>query len=304
MGSQLSTPPSAGVVDSEIARQAARQHGVMTRAQLLHVGLTEHAIDHRLQRGRLVAIHRGVYAIGHLPSSLLARATAAVLACGPGTAISHRTAALMREIIKRWKGPVEVIARREHRLEGVIVHRSRTLTRRDVRRLHGIPVTTPARTVLDLADVLDDRALTRAVNDARVKRLLTLEDLAAQLARSPGRRATRRLRPFIDARHGPTKSTLEDDFLRFVDRFGLPVPLINDEVAGYEVDAVWPDQRLVVELDTIDYHGHEAAFERDRDKDANLLAAGYATVRVTGQRLNTTPDREAARLHALLTARS
>ncbi len=248
-------------------------------------------------------MHRGVYGIGHLPSSLLARATAAVLACGPGTAISHRTAGLLRKMIKRWDGPVEVIARGNHRLEGVIVHRSCTLAHRDVRRLHGIPVTTPARTLLDLADVLDDRALARAVNEGRVLRLVTLDDLAVLLDRSPGRRAARRLRPFVAVRNGPTRSGLEDAFIKFIERYNLPRPKINDEVAGYEVDAVWPDQRLIVELDTLDYHGHEAAFERDRDKDANLLAAGYATVRVTGYRLDQTPEREAARLHALLAAR-
>ncbi len=226
-----------------------------------------------------------------------------MLACGPGTAISHRTAALMREIIKRWNGPIEVIARAQHRLEGVIVHRSRTLTHRDVSRHQAVPVTTPARTLLDLADVLDDRALARAVNEARVLRRVTLDDLAVQLDRSPGRRATGRLRRFVDLRDGPTRSTLEDDFLRFVERFDLPRPEVNQKIAGHEVDALWRDQRLIVELDTRDYHGHEQAFERDRDKDADLLAAGYATVRVTGPRLDESPAREADRLRALLATR-
>ena len=182
------------------------------------------------------------------------------------------------------------------------VHCTRTLTSRDVTIHFGIPVTTVARTLLDLAGVLDDKALARAVNEAQLKCHLRLDELAALLARSPGR-ATGRLRTFVDRDDAPTRSAFEDAFLAFVDRFGLPRPEVNQDVAGYEVDALWPEHKLIVELDSRAYHDSGQPFERDRDKDADLLAAGYPVVRVTWRRLAHAPALEARRLSVLLAAR-
>ena len=148
-----------------------------------------------------------------------------------------------------------------------------------------------ARTLLDLADILDDRALARAVNEAYVLRLTTPTRLAAMLERSPGRR-TARLAPHTAAAR-PTRSTLEDDVLHFAKRHGLPAPQVNQWIAGYEVDVVWREQRLVVELDGFDVHATRRAFERDRERDADLLGAGFSTVRVTQRRLAEQPRREA-----------
>jgi Protein of unknown function (DUF559) len=144
------------------------------------------------------------------------------------------------------------------------VHESATLSPRDVTRQFGIPVTTPARTLLDLAPLLDTPSLTRAVNEARLRHKSTLGELAELLDRSPGR-ATRRLKPLVQGVSGPTRSRFEDDFLRFTKRHGLPTPETNQIVAGYEVDALFRDQRLIVELDG---EQHEYAFEEDRDRDA------------------------------------
>ena len=192
---------------------------MVTRPQLLRAGFADTAIFYRVEAGRLIRLHRGVYAVGHRPPSRHARAMAAVLACGPGAVLSHRSAAALWEL-GRWPRAVEVTTPSGHRHEGVLVHRSRTLTRADVTRHYGIPVTTPARTLDDLARVLSPTALTRAVNEARIRHFITRDA----------------------AEPGPTRSVFEDAFLAFVDRHGLPRPEVNQHVAGYEVDMLWRPQ--------------------------------------------------------------
>ena len=173
-------------------------------------------------------------------------------------------------------GPIEVTARGVHRHDGVRVHRSRTLTADDITHNYDIPVTTPARTLHDLARVLDPASLTRAVNDARLSHLIRRDAFES----------------------GPTRSVFEDAFLAFVDRNGLPRPEVNQRIAGYEVDMLWRPQRLVAELDGRAYH--EDTFEEDRERDATLTAAGLRVVRVTWRRLIHQEEREAARFRALL----
>jgi len=220
---------------------------------------------------------------------------AAVLACGADAALSHRSAGALWRIEPRWRAPVEVTAPRDRRHPGIRVHRSRHV---DTTTHHGIRVTTPARTLLDLADVLDDRALARAVNEAYVQRLTTPHDLITLLTRAPGRR-TARLTPHTSAA-GPTRSHLEDEFLRFVKRHRLPTPEVNQRIAGHEVDFVWRAHRLVAELDGYAFHATQNAFERDRERDADLLNAGFSTLRITHTRLKQHAAREAQRLRALL----
>jgi very-short-patch-repair endonuclease len=285
MRREVSTP------DVEAARLAAGQHGYVTRSQLLNAGVSARAIDRRLESGRLVRIHRGVYAVGHVPPSPYARAMAAVLACGPGAVLSHRAAAALWGLI-RWPATREVTAPTDRRMPGVRTHRSRQRT--DVTTHYGIPTTTPARTLLDLAGILDRVSLTRAVNDARLRHLMSGNDLDDLLARSPGR-ATRAFAR--DHPQAPTRSVFEDAFLAFLDRHRLPRPEVNQRVAGYEVDMLWRPQRLVAELDGRAYHED---FEQDRERDADLLAAGLRVVRVTWRRLTGAEQREAARFAALL----
>jgi hypothetical protein len=279
---------------------AARQYGYVTRAQLIACGLDHNGINYRVRVGRLYLRYRGVYAVGHVPVTPHARAMAAVLACGPAAGLGFCWAGALWQLGLRWEGPIDVIARTDRRQKGIRVHRSRTLTPRDVTVHFGIPVTTPARTLLDLATVLDTPSLTRAVNEARLRHKSTLPELRELLTRSPGR-ATKRLRPFVETATGPTRSRLEDDFLAFVAEYGLPTPEVNQVVAGFEVDALWRDQGLVVELDGRGYHEHR--FEEDRDRDATLLSAGLPVLRITPERLRHQPDREAARLKATLAAR-
>jgi very-short-patch-repair endonuclease len=262
---------------------------------LIAFGLDSDTIKYRLGVGRLHLLHRGVYAVGHRPPSPLAKAMAAVLACGPGAVLSHRSAASLWGIRKVWGSPVEVTAPNDRRHPGIRVRhscRAATTTR------HGIPTTTPAQTLLDLADVLDDKALARAVNEAYVLRLTTPRQLAALLIRSPGRRTTR-LTPHTNAAN-PTRSHLEDDFMRFVKRHRLPTPEVNQRIAGHEVDFVWRPCNLVAELDGYEFHSSKGAFESDRERDADLLTEGFRTIRITQARLKRNAAREAKRLRELL----
>ena len=279
---------------------AARQHGVITRQQLVALGLGEGAIEYRVRLGRLCLLHRGVYALAYVPRSPHARSMAAVLTCGAAAVLSHRSAAVLWGFLRSFRGPVEVTAAQTHRRAGVIVHRSRGLTRSDVSRALGIPVTSPVRTLIDLADALDDLALARAVNEARLSRHVRLEQIAERLESAPGRRAVARLRPLIGRGDGPTRSRLEREFLSFCERQGFPRPQVNRRIIGYEVDMLWPAERVVVELDGRWFHDDPGAFERDREKDAALTVAGYRVMRVTWRRLMERPQGEATRLRVLL----
>jgi very-short-patch-repair endonuclease len=283
---QVSTP------DVAAADLAARQHGVVARAQLLALGFDAGAITYRVKAGRLHPVHRGVYAAGHRPPSPLARAMAAVLACGPDALLSHRSAGALWRILPTWPVRSDVTAPTSRRHRGIHVHRS---PHAETTTHYGIRVTTPARTLVDLADVLPPKHLTRALNEAQVQRLISPAELTTLFTRYPGRR-TAQLTP----ERGATKSTLEDDFTRFLKRHRLPLPERNQTIAGHEVDAVYRDHRLVIELDSRQFHATTQAFENDRDRDADLLNAGFPAIRITHHRLKHHATKEATRLREIL----
>lgn len=289
-------------IDESIGRVAARQRGYITRAQLVELGLGAGAIKSRVSMRRLVVVHRGVYALGHAPQAFVDRAYAAVLACGRSAFLSHASAASLWGIYERWWTPFEVIVETARRRPGIRVHRA-ALDRKDVRRHLGIRVTSPARTVFDIAPRLTDKALTRAVNELRIARLLKLEHLAELATRLPRHGGASRVKPLIETSRGPTRSELEDRFASFATRFDLPPFEFNARVAGYEVDVLFPAQRVIVELDGYEFHGTRQAFEKDRERDATTLAAGHRTVRITWERLTEAAEREAARLKAIIAGR-
>jgi len=297
----------AELLDKLIAAVARTQHGYITRSQLLELGLGTGAIDYRIKIGRLIPVYAGVYAVGHLPLGPEARAHAAVLACGAGAVLSHGSAAGLWKYMKYWSPPpYEVTAPTKRRRPGITVHRATTLTRRDITRQLGVPVTSPARTVLDMTPRLGGKQLRRFMRDARLTHTLNRSDLAELLDRHPRHPATKRLEPFLDPRKAgaPTRSEFEDAFIEFARRYGLPVPITNTHVHGYEVDALFATERVIVELDGAEFHLDRDAFESDRDRDAHLLAAGYVTIRITWERLTEHPAREAARLKKILDART
>jgi predicted transcriptional regulator of viral defense system len=288
-------------IDKAIAALARKQHGYVTRRQLLDLGLGRRAIRYRVEVGRLIAVYAGVYAVGHIPLGQEARAHAAVLACGDGTVLSHQSAAALWKYVKDWPTRIEVTAPTDRHRRGITAHRTKTLTRRDIARQLGVPITSPARTVFDMAPrYKTDAALRRFVNDARLTYTLHLSSLAELLARHPRQPATKRLMQFVDKPTGMTRSELEDLFVDFARRYGLPQPTINKRKRRREPDILFPEEGVIVEIDSWKFHGDRGSFERDRDRDADNLADGLLTVRVTEERLTGSPGREAARLLKVL----
>jgi predicted transcriptional regulator of viral defense system len=278
-----------------LAARAARQHRVVSAAQLAQMGFDRNAVDYRVRRGRLFVIHRGVYALGRAGLTRHGHAMAAVLACGPTAVASHHLATALHEFLPSWPNEPEITVTTQRRSRaGIYVHTSRSLAPAQTTRRENIPVTSPARTIVDLADVAGERTIERALAEAEALRQLTRSALAAELLRTPGRRGTAIIRELLRKSHlNRTKRELEEAFIVFIDDTGFPRPKTNARVAGYEVDAIWRDQQLIAELDSWQFHGTRDAFERDRVRDAKLQAHGYRIVRITWRRLEQRSELEA-----------
>jgi hypothetical protein len=290
--------PKARTPDQRVA--AVALHGNVTKRQLLDAGLGRGAIGYRVQIGRLYHVHQGVYSLGRPPKLALERAAAAVLACGDGALLSHRAALALWDL-GSWPALLDVTAPRDVRHRGIRTHHCTTLRSRDGRRRHGIRVTSLARALLDCAPSMTDRTLTRKVNDALRTPHLNRSQLRELVLRCPTHLASRRLASFAEVTQGaPTDSSFEDDFKVFCERYALPRPETNFRLGRYTVDAYFPEHNLIVELDGWDFHKDRDSFERDRERDAEALARGIASIRITWDRLHNTPDREAERLHRIL----
>jgi very-short-patch-repair endonuclease len=290
-------------LDKAIAVLAGRQHGRVARRQLLALGLGTEAIKYRLARSWLHEEYRGVYALGHAAPTREGRWMAAVLAGGPDAKLSHGPAAALWAIRSSGASLIDVTTPRSQRpRRGIRFHRS-PLPEDEVTVHDGIPVTTVPRTLFDLAAVLTPRQLERTLGEAEVLRLWDELSLLDLLQRYPRRHGSRTVRAVLDLREAGatiTRSELEVLFLEFVDRTGLRRPETNQEIEGFEVDCVWRAERAVVELDARSTHATIAAFERDRERDRVLLAAGWRTVRVTWKQLQFAADRLEADLRRLL----
>ena len=270
--------------------------------QLRGLGLTRDAIEGRLKTGRLHRLHRGVYAVGHRNVSGRGRMVAAVLACGDGAVLSHRAAAALWGLRKPYGGAVEVTTPKPRRGNRAIRTYTSMLPFDEVSERDGIPVTTVARTLLDLGRVLKPDQVTRALGEADVLRLTDVAALAGLLERYPRRRGTATLRQLVQERQegeSITHSEMERRFVAFVAKHRLQPPVMNGWVEGYEVDAHWPATRLVVELDSRSFHLTPRAFESDRERDRVLLLAGWRVVRVTWHQLTRKPARLARDLARL-----
>jgi very-short-patch-repair endonuclease len=290
-----------------IAELATRQRGVITRAQLLRIGLTRGAIDHRVKSARLHTLHRGVYLVGHAVQAKGARELAAVLACGRGAVLSHRSAAGLWRLLPDSEGDFDVTVpgRRCESRHGIRVHHVGSLDRRDIRSLGGIPVTAPARTILDLAAVVSSRDLERALAEVHARRLAQRSELVALLARLPRRPGVAAFRPLIESDSAPalTRSEAEERLLALIRAAELPAADVNVRIGGHEVDFLWRNQGLVVEVDGFSFHSSRAAFERDRLRDAELGAQGFRVMRVTWRQIARKPEAVVARIAmALATA--
>ncbi|MFL5885897.1 MAG: DUF559 domain-containing protein [Thermoleophilaceae bacterium] len=229
---------------------------------------------------------------------------AAVLACGPGARLSHRDAAAIWGLLKpnsRRLTEVTTPGKPEGRA-GIEVHRTRSFHPDDCAMVHGIPVTSVARTLLDLAEVVTRRQLERAVDEAERLGLFDLRKIDALCTRSRGRRGVKKLRVVIaDAGEPPaTRTEIEHRFADFCRDAGLPRPAFNVTVKGYEVDAAWTKPKVLVELDSWQFHGGRMSFESDRERDTALQLSRYRVVRVTWRRLTSDPEGLAEDLRGLL----
>ena len=289
-----------------VAALAARQYGVVARRQLLRLGLSSQQIERLIRAGALHPIHRGVYAVGHPRLTREGRWMAAVLAGGPTAVLSHQSAGIHWAVLRPSPlMPQITTATRGRARPGISVHYSQ-LRRDEVTAHNGIPVTTVARTLLDLAAVLDRHRLERALAEAEHRRYADSPSLAELIERHRGRRGLATLRAVLSsghARRGRTRSPLEDRFLRFVDGHGLERPDLNAPLSlgeGFvEVDCLWRPQRVALELDGRDSHLRRRRWEADRRRDRQLLAAGWKPVRVTSEQLDGDRDGLEADLRAL-----
>jgi very-short-patch-repair endonuclease/predicted transcriptional regulator of viral defense system len=288
-------------------RLAARQYGVVSRGQLLAEGFSAEAIDRRVRSGRWRALHRGVYLIGPLlvPG---ARTMAAVLACQSEAYASHHTAALLHRLPLRAKPRtihVTVIGRNPGSRQGITLHRVASMAADEITEINNIPVTTPARAILDLAATLDTPELEQLVAEAYAKNLATRHKLESLIARYPTRPGTRRLRELLEAGTPAfLRSRGEQLLLALIRKAQLPPPAANARLHGYEVDLLWPQHRVVVEFDSQAFHSTRPKRERDSRRDQELILTGYVVLRVTWRQLTAEPEALIARIAAALAQRA
>ncbi len=281
--------------DERLAKLATEQQGVVGVGQLYMLGFDRDAVARRVTAGRLHRVHRGVYAVGHTVLNRNARYLAAVLAAGDDAVLSHRSAAILWGIHRSDAAKIDVTVPRTcgfRSTRTIAVHRPRLPP---IAMTHaGVRVTTPGRTLQDLATAVPRRMLEKAAEMAEALRLHVELD-----PDHPGAARLANVLDHHDLDH-TTRSPLEDDFLELCDRYAIPRPLVNTVVEGFEVDFVWPEARLIVETDSRTWHDTADAFERDRVRDAQLTAAGWRVVRFTRRRVRTEPAAVADLVRTLL----
>jgi very-short-patch-repair endonuclease len=275
--------PEISEARSERAWALARtQHGVIARRQLLALGFTHDGIKHRLRRGRLHRVLQGVYSVGRRELSPKGRWMAAVLACGDDACLSHRSAGALYGLCEERNGVIEVSVRgtTEPRRDGLKVRSRPSLPSQDVGTLDRIPITSPVRTLLDLATELGLKRLERAVNEADKLDVIDPETLRRSLETYAGQPGVKPLRALLDRdTFLLTDEELERLFLRLAREVGLSLPKTKEMVNGFEVDFYWPELRLIVETDGLRYHRTPSAQARDALRDQTHTAAGYARLR-------------------------
>jgi Transcriptional regulator, AbiEi antitoxin/Protein of unknown function (DUF559) len=266
---------------------AARQFGVLSGAQLREVGLGRGAVQNAVRAGRLHRVHHGVYALGHTLLRPQGHRLAAVLACGSGAVLSHRSAAAHWELLATSQERIDVTATRgRHTVPGIRLHTSRSLDAQDTTRHEGIPITTVHRTLLDLAATARHHQLENALAQAMYLQLYDQRAIDGVIARSNGHRGTKVLAEATRQEPQITKSMWETRMLGLVRSGHLPEPICNKALHAPDYgectpDFYWPAYNLIVETDGWEAHRTLAAFRADRAKDAALTAAGYRVLRFT-----------------------
>jgi predicted transcriptional regulator of viral defense system len=302
-------------LDAAIASIAGKQHGVLSLAQLVVLGLSERTVQDRCARGRLHRIHRGVYSL--VPRELLTRRghwMAAVLMCGAGAVVSHRTAAVLHGLLD-YNGAntdVAIPSRYSRRRGSVAVHGSTNLTPADLTVKDNIPCTTTARTLLDLADVVERRRLERAFDQTEMMGEFDLRAVEDQLRRNPTRAAARKVKALLDEHYigsTPTENELEEAFLALCRRIDVPPPelqqwiMLPDGGDPIRADFLWRNERVVVETDGARVHGTAQARQRDPRRDQRLTVYGWRPIRAPWRQVFYRPAELEATLIALLKGR-
>jgi very-short-patch-repair endonuclease len=292
-------------VDAALAGVARRQHGVVSREQLRALGLGDAAITQRIAAGRLHRVHQGVFSVGHTVLGRSGRWMAAVLACGPEAALSHASAAALWGLQRGEPNIVDVTARRTGRKRpGIRIHRPRRPA--ETTTHEGIPVTTPARTILDLAATSTRSRLEHLLDQAEIRELTDYPSLDALARAHPGHHGAEKLKRTLHAYYAGTdlkRSDLEILFRQLCRDHHLPTPRINQPIAGKQVDFLFAEQRLIVETDSWRYHKTRRAFEDDRARDVLTTTAGYRTLRFTDRQLTRQPRRVASAIATVLADR-
>jgi len=291
-----------------MAALAGRQHGIVARRQLAALGMSREAIATRLGRRHLHEVHRGIYIVGVRRITQRGCWMAAVLAAGEGAVLSHRSAARLWGVLPLAAEWIDVaVPGKRIRRQGIVNRRSEVADDEQT-VVDGIPVTSVFRTIFDLAAVVDKRTLERALHEAEVRELRDRVSLPTLLERYPRRRGSRNLSALLESQEpvGWTRNDFEEAFLALVDAYGLPRPRMNAALAlrgrFFEIDALWEEQWIAVELDSRGVHGTRKRFETDRQRDRILLAEGWRTMRVTWRQLQEEPDEVVADLCLLLRA--
>jgi very-short-patch-repair endonuclease len=292
--------PQDRTVERKLAAIAASSHGVVTRAELLGAGISSEEIKQRLRRGALLREHRAVYRVGHRAPSIEATYLAAVRACGEGALLSGRAAGHLLGALKGPPPAPEVTARTERRVSGVTTRRERNLDPREATIWRAIPVTTMARTLVDLAAVLSVDDLARACHEAGIRHATTPSDVEAVLARRPTSPGATNLRRVLRGDVHVTLSALETRFLTRLREAGLTLPQTNQPAGGRRVDCRWPERRLTVELDGYRYHHSRYAWEQDRRREREARARGDEFRRYTYADVFEHPHHMLSELRALL----
>ena len=301
----MATLERAREIDAKVAL-AERQHGVVSRGQLLGLGLGRDAIGHRVRSGRLHQLYPGVYAVGHRVISVRGRWMAAVLASGPGAVLSHHSAAALWGIRANRRGPIDITSPRKTKSHGSIRRHEARLPPDEITVHDGIPVTTVPRTIFDLA-ASSPHSVEPALRQAEYLRRYDALSLLDLLNRYPGHRGNRAVRAALARLRetpGRTRSRFEERFLAFLDAYDLPRPHFNAWIAvgadRFQADCLWPAHHLIVELDSWSAHGTRTAFRSDKRRDRKLAVAGYTTTRIPWSALDDEPAAIAADLRALL----
>jgi very-short-patch-repair endonuclease len=304
--------PVRGLGDREMFRLADLQHGALHLQQLRAASIGRHALAHRVDTGQLRRLFPSVYAVGRAQTDLHGRSMAALLHFKGDALASATSAAELWSLVDTTQQSqpnrcVEVllVGRNAEPTPGIRIHRTRTLARQDIRWRHGIPLTSPARTLLDLAAILDQFELESALSAAFRRSAVRRNQLADVISRNPHAKGVGRLRTLVEATAKPrdTRSDYERRLLALLREAELPLPQTNAYVGPHMVDMLWPDLKFIVEFDSWSFHGDRASFEEDRLRDQVLATADHQVMRITARHLDHTPTALVARLAAIMTAR-